>query len=157
MGVTIDGEPTSSFLLFILGGHRYLFPALNFNSPPFLWSVYTFLYSASQFVWVYIYIYIYIYIYKQFLHFHFNKICCFQEETNRIKFIYWVMPRCLSEEQLADGKELEICTTYLKFKSGGAPLVRAWDSRDFTRSPGPTKYVFQGMMFPRIQKKIKKK
>jgi hypothetical protein len=35
MGVTIDGEPTSSFLLFILGGHRYLFPALNFNSPPF--------------------------------------------------------------------------------------------------------------------------
>ena len=35
------------------------------------------------------------------------------------------MPRCLSEEQLADGKGLEICKADLKFKSGGAPLVRA--------------------------------
>ena len=67
------------------------------------------------------------------------------------------MPRCLSEEQLADGKGLEICTTYLKFKSGGAPLVRAWDSRSFTRLPGLTKCAFQGVRFPRIQKKIKKK
>jgi hypothetical protein len=39
---------------------------------------------------------------------------------------------------------------------GRARLVRAWDSRGFTRSPGPTKCAFREMEFPRIQKKKKK-
>jgi hypothetical protein len=38
-----------------------------------------------------------------------------------------------------DGKGFEICTAGLEFKSGRASLIRVWDSRDFTRSPGPTK------------------
>ena len=52
-----------------------------------------------------------------------------------------------------DNKGLEICTAGLEFKSGRASLVRTWDNRSFTRSPGPTKYAFQGIEFPRIQKK----
>jgi hypothetical protein len=47
-----------------------------------------------------------------------------------------------------DGKELEIYTAGLEFESGRTPLVRAWDSRSFTRSSGPTKYAFQEMKFP---------
>jgi len=50
-----------------------------------------------------------------------------------------------------DGKRFEICTAGLEFESGRALLVRDWDSRNFTRSSGPTKYAFQGMRFPRIQ------
>ena len=50
-------------------------------------------------------------------------------------------------------KGLEICTVDLELESGRAPLVRAWDSRGFTRSPGPTKCAFRGVRFPRIQKK----
>jgi hypothetical protein len=42
-----------------------------------------------------------------------------------------------------DGKGFEICTAGLEFKSGRAPLVRAWDSRGFTPSPGPTKCAFR--------------
>ena len=52
-----------------------------------------------------------------------------------------------------DGKGFEICTAGLEFESGRAPLVRAWDSRGFTRSPRPTKCAFRGVGFPRIQKK----
>jgi hypothetical protein len=52
-----------------------------------------------------------------------------------------------------DGKELEICTAGLEFESGRAPLVRAWNSRGFIRSHGPTKYIFQKIKFPQIQKK----
>jgi len=55
-----------------------------------------------------------------------------------------------------DGKGLEICTAGLVFESGRAPLERAWDSRGFTRSPGPTKCAFREVRFPRIQKKKKK-
>ena len=50
-----------------------------------------------------------------------------------------------------------MCTAGFEFESGRAPLVRAWDSRGFTCSPGPTKYAFQKVGFPRIQKKKKKK
>jgi hypothetical protein len=50
---------------------------------------------------------------------------------------------------------LEICTAGLEFESGRTPLVRAWNSRSLTRSPGPTKYVFRKVEFPRIQKKKK--
>jgi hypothetical protein len=39
------------------------------------------------------------------------------------------------------------------FESGRAPLVRAWDSRGFIRSPGPTKYASQEVRFSRIKKK----
>jgi len=60
-----------------------------------------------------------------------------------------------SRETERDSKGFEICTAVLEFESGRAPLVRAWDSRDFTPSPGPTKCVFQGMRFPRIKKKKK--
>ena len=49
-----------------------------------------------------------------------------------------------------DGKELEIYTAGLEFESGRAPLVKAWDNRDFTRSPGLTKYTFREVEFPRI-------
>jgi hypothetical protein len=55
-----------------------------------------------------------------------------------------------------DGKGFEICIAGLKFESGRAPLVRAWDNWSFTRSSRPTKYTFQEVRFPRIQK-IKKK
>jgi hypothetical protein len=56
-----------------------------------------------------------------------------------------------------DAKRLEICTASLEFESGRVPLVRVWNSRGFTRSPGSTKYAFQGMGFLRIQKTKKKK
>jgi hypothetical protein len=52
-----------------------------------------------------------------------------------------------------DGKRLEICTAGFEFESGHALLVRAWNSRGFTRSPGPTKNVFREVGFPRIKKK----
>ncbi|XP_024462734.1 16 kDa phloem protein 1 [Populus trichocarpa] len=42
-------------------------------------------------------------------------------------------------------KGFEICTAGLEFESGRALLVKDWDSRGFIRSPGPTKYAFQGM------------
>jgi hypothetical protein len=45
----------------------------------------------------------------------------------------------------------------LEFESGRAPLVRVWDSRGSTRSPGSTKCVFQKVKFSRIQKKKKDK
>ena len=44
-----------------------------------------------------------------------------------------------------DDKELEICIAGLKFESGRVSIVRAWNSRGFTRSPKPTKYVFWEM------------
>ena len=52
-----------------------------------------------------------------------------------------------------DGKELEICTAGLEFESRRAPLVRAWDSRRFTRLSGPTKYAFQKVDFLKFKKK----
>ena len=62
---------------------------------------------------------------------------------------------CFSSFQGAwrDDKEIEICTVSLEFESGRAPLVRACDSRDFTRSPEPTKCAFREVEFPRIKKK----
>ena len=48
---------------------------------------------------------------------------------------------------------LEICTAGLEFESGRVPLVRVWNSRSLTRSPGPTKYVFRRVEFPQIHKK----
>jgi hypothetical protein len=53
-----------------------------------------------------------------------------------------------------DGKGLEICTAGLEFESGRVPLIRAWDSWGFTRSPESIKYVFRRVRFSRIQKKI---
>jgi hypothetical protein len=53
-----------------------------------------------------------------------------------------------------NGKGFEICTAGLEFESGRVPLIRAWDSWGFTRSPGSVKYVFWNVRFPRIQKKI---
>ena len=50
-------------------------------------------------------------------------------------------------------QKLEICTADLEFESGRTLLVKAWDSRGFTRSLRLTKYAFQGVGFPRIQKK----
>jgi len=47
-----------------------------------------------------------------------------------------------------DGKGFEICIAGLEFESGRASFVRAWDSRDFTPSPGSTKYAFQKIRFP---------
>jgi hypothetical protein len=41
----------------------------------------------------------------------------------------------------------------VEFESGRAPLVRAWDSRGFTLSPGPTKYAFWGWGFLESKKK----
>jgi len=51
------------------------------------------------------------------------------------------------------GKGFEIYTAGLEFELGRASLVRAWNSRSFTPSPGCTKCAFRGMRFPRIQKK----
>jgi len=48
---------------------------------------------------------------------------------------------------------LEICTAGLEFESGLASLVRVWNSRGFIHSPGPIKYVFWKIEFPRIQNK----
>jgi hypothetical protein len=48
-----------------------------------------------------------------------------------------------------------MCTAGLEFESGRVPLVKAWNNRDFTRSPEPIKYAFRRVRFPRIQKKIK--
>jgi len=53
---------------------------------------------------------------------------------------------------VTDSKGLKICIVDLEFESGRASLVRARDSRDFTRSPGPTKCAFRKMRFSRIQK-----
>jgi hypothetical protein len=41
-----------------------------------------------------------------------------------------------------DNKELEICKAGLEFESGRAPLILAWDSWGFTRSPEPIKCAF---------------
>jgi hypothetical protein len=49
-------------------------------------------------------------------------------------------------------KKLKIYTKGFKFESGYASLVRAWDSKGFTRSPGPTKYAFRGVEFPKKKK-----
>jgi hypothetical protein len=46
---------------------------------------------------------------------------------------------------LRDDKELEICIAGLEFESGRVFIVRAWNSRGFTRSPKPTKYAFWKM------------
>jgi len=56
------------------------------------------------------------------------------------------------QEAWRDGKKLEICTTCLEFESGRAPLVRVWDGRGFTRSPGFTKCVFQRVGFLKSNK-----
>jgi hypothetical protein len=53
-------------------------------------------------------------------------------------------------------KGFEICTAGLEFESGRAPLVRAWDSRGFTPSPGPTKCAFRGGEVSSNPKKKKK-
>jgi hypothetical protein len=53
-------------------------------------------------------------------------------------------------------KGFEICTAGLKFESGRAPLIRAWNSRDFTLSFGPTKCAFREVGFPWIKKNIEK-
>jgi hypothetical protein len=53
-----------------------------------------------------------------------------------------------------DGKRLEICTAGFEFESGHALLVRAWNNRGFTHSPGPTKNIFREVGFPRIKKKM---
>ena len=45
------------------------------------------------------------------------------------------------------------CIAGLEFESGYVLLVRIWDNRGFTHSPGPTKCAFRGVRFPRIQKK----
>jgi hypothetical protein len=45
-----------------------------------------------------------------------------------------------------------ICTAGLEFELGHIFLVRAWDSRGFTRSPGLTKNAFRRVRFPRIKK-----
>jgi len=68
------------------------------------------------------------------------------------KLIIWYNARG-PQGACRDDKGLEICTAGLEFESGRAPLIRAWDSRSFICSPGPTKYAFQGWSFPRIQKK----
>ena len=68
---------------------------------------------------------------------------------------FWYQNRIICPQGAKrDGKGFEICTTGFEFESGRAPLVRAWDNRGFTRSPGPTRCAFRGMRFPRIQKKI---
>ena len=58
-----------------------------------------------------------------------------------------------SQGAWCDGKGLEICTAGFEFELGRAPLVRAWNSRGFTRSPGLTKCAFWRVEFPRIKKK----
>jgi hypothetical protein len=76
-----------------------------------------------------------------------------------IKILKWCSREycndCFSSFQGAwrDDKEIEICTVSIEFESGRAPLVRACDSRDFTRSPEPTKCAFREVRFPRIKKK----
>jgi hypothetical protein len=59
--------------------------------------------------------------------------------------------------QNSDDKGFEMCTAGLEFESGRASLIRAWNSRGFTRSPEPTKCTFQEVGFLRIQKKKRKK
>jgi hypothetical protein len=53
----------------------------------------------------------------------------------------------------SDGKGFEIYTAGLEFESERASLIRIWDRRCFTRSPGPTKCIFREVGFPRIKKK----
>jgi len=59
-----------------------------------------------------------------------------------------------SQEAWRDSKRLEICTAGLEFESRRAPLVRAWDSRNFTHLPGPTKYAFRRWGFLESKKKM---
>jgi len=56
-----------------------------------------------------------------------------------------------------DDKGFEMCTADLEFESGRASLVRASNSRSFTRSPEPIKCTFREVGFLRIQKEKKKK
>jgi len=51
------------------------------------------------------------------------------------------------KETCRDDKGFEICTVDFEFESGRAFLVRAWDSRGFTRLPEPTKSDFQRVGF----------
>jgi hypothetical protein len=53
-----------------------------------------------------------------------------------------------SQQALRDSKKLEIYTAGLEFELGRVSFVKTWDSRDFTRSPELTTYVFQEMRFP---------
>jgi len=48
--------------------------------------------------------------------------------------------------------EAQLLRAFNAITLGHTFLVRAWDSRDFTRSPGPTKNAFQRVKFPRIKK-----
>jgi hypothetical protein len=59
--------------------------------------------------------------------------------------------------QNSDDKGFEMCTADLEFESGRASLVRASNSRGFTRSPEPIKCTFREVGFLRIQKEKKKK
>jgi hypothetical protein len=54
----------------------------------------------------------------------------------------------------SDDKGLEIYTAGLEFESERASLIRIWDRRCFTRSPGSTKCIFREVGFSRIKKKI---
>jgi hypothetical protein len=47
-----------------------------------------------------------------------------------------------SQKTWCDSKKLEICTAGLEFESGHVFFVIAWNNRDFTCSPWPTKYVW---------------
>jgi len=71
-------------------------------------------------------------------------------------FFYLTVKGYRSQGAHRDDKGFEICTAGLEFESGRAPLVRAWDSRSFTPSPGPTKYAFQGGEVSSNSKKKKK-
>jgi hypothetical protein len=71
---------------------------------------------------------------------------------NNINIVVSVL-RFSLQEAWRDDKGFEICTAGLEFELGRAPLVRAWDSRGFTCSPGPIKYTFLRVRFPRIKKK----
>jgi hypothetical protein len=58
-----------------------------------------------------------------------------------------------------DDKGFEMCTADLEFESGRASLVRASNSRSFTRSPEPIKCTFRevGISSNPKRKKEKKK
>jgi len=83
-----------------------------------------------------------------------NSIIKNNKNTIRFKRWLWFIPASL-QGTWRDGKGLEIYTADFEFESGHAPLVRAWNSQGFTRSPEPTKCTFWEVGFPRIQKKKK--
>jgi len=65
------------------------------------------------------------------------------QSARRILALCYMIYNNIATKKHGDDKELEISTTNLKFELGHASLVRAWNSRDFTCSPGLTKYPFQ--------------